>query len=343
MVNVTQENQGYTDPAGEPAFSEKDRREARKCFSTLGLGCFAIVVVSSLAQIACDLLFSKWEATSWRMWVFAFAPIYVVGVPVGLLIFRRVPARGGAYANTKKISLKPGQFIRMFLIALFLANLGNTVGTILTDAISALTGIVSDVDITTYSMADSFFLKILFLVILAPMFEELVFRKQLIDRMSCYGERLAVVTTALMFGLFHGNISQFCYTFPIGLVFGYTYLKTGKLRYSLGMHMGYNFIGSVLTSTLINDVDLSALDNLDTLSFEALAPLALFLIYICAFLAATIVGLVLFLRRRKKVSFVRAEMELPKGSKFRTVYLNTGMLLFVLSSIVLIVISAVVG
>ncbi|MCD7745262.1 MAG: CPBP family glutamic-type intramembrane protease [Lachnospiraceae bacterium] len=392
---------------------------ARKTFSTLGFGCFAILAIASVLQIATAMLFPEWLSTSWGLWVYTFAPLYVAAVPVGLLIFRRVPvcpeaeymkqgctdvytmkshsgsrmeesdensssgdndisneisssgsngiidennlAKKNAAAdgcnNTEnykksgrnrkeKHTMRPSQIVRTVFIAIFLMYAGNLLGTLVTTAISALTGTSAEAAITTYALADSLVLKILFMVILAPLIEEYVFRKQLIDRMSCYGERLAVVTSALMFGLFHGNFTQFFYAFALGLLFGYIYLKTGKLRYSAGLHMGINFLGSIVPSALLTMLDLSALENLEnleTLSPEALGPLlpqlALYGGYVILLVASAIVGLVLFCRSWRRVSFAQAELELPKGVKIRTACGNAGMIVFVLGCAVLMIFS----
>ena len=51
----------------------------------------------------------------------------------------------------------------------------------------------------------SVWLSLVFVSIFAPMVEEFIFRKVLIDRMRVYGDTAAIVVSALMFGLFHGN------------------------------------------------------------------------------------------------------------------------------------------
>ena len=65
------------------------------------------------------------------------------------------------------------------------------------------------------------------MVLCAPVAEELIFRKLLIDRLTQYGEGVAVLFSGLMFGLFHGNLNQFVYAFVLGLCFGFIYVKTG--------------------------------------------------------------------------------------------------------------------
>jgi len=49
-----------------------------------------------------------------------------------------------------------------------------------------------------------------------------------------------------------------------------------------------------------------------------------------------IAGLVLLCINKRRVSFAPAELELPKDSRFRTVYLNVGMILLLVGCVTLI-------
>ena len=189
--------------------------------------------------------------------------------------------------------------------------------------------------------------RLLFLVILAPLIEEFLFRKQLIDRMRVYGEKTAVITSAAVFGLFHGNLSQLFYAAALGLVFGCVYLKTGRLRYTIGLHMGINFLGGIFGPFLLE----RAADNpvfydpelLSSAGFaEIFTPemLALMAYGLCMAVLA-VAGLLLLCISSQKIEFADAELELPRGSRFRTVCLNPGMLLLFLGCMALIVYSAV--
>ncbi len=75
------------------------------------------------------------------------------------------------------------------------------------------------------------------MVVMAPVCEEVLFRKLIIDRIRRYGDKAAILVSAIIFGLCHGNFYQFFYAFGIGLVFGYIYTRTGRIRYTIGFHM----------------------------------------------------------------------------------------------------------
>ena len=271
---------------------------------------------------------------AWGMWRITFAPLYLIAVPIGLLLLRKVPVK-----PLEKHDLKPSRYIVTAIICIFMMYAGNILGTIITALLQLLPGLSAGNPILNYATDNALLPKVLFMVILAPVIEEYIFRKQLIDRMHIYGEKLAVVTSALMFGLFHGNLSQLFYAFALGLVFGYVYLKTGKLRYSIGLHMLINLIGSVIGPLFLEKI--AILDTMETLDLAALEPIMPWLIgfgaYVLAMIGLAVAGLVLLCINKRRVSFAPSEMELPKGSRFKTAYVNVGMILLAVGCLALIV------
>ena len=317
-----------------------DLKEAKKHYSKLGVGTFAILGIGTAAQfLLIHVVNSVWPQVmehSWGMWLITFAPIYLIAVPIGLLLLRKVPAK-----PLEKHDLKPSRYMVTAIICIFMMYAGNILGTIITALLQLLPGLSAGNPILGYATDNALLPKVLFLVILAPVIEEYIFRKQLIDRMHIYGEKLAVITSALMFGLFHGNLSQFFYAFALGLVFGYVYLKTGKLRYSIGLHMLINLIGSVIGPFFLEKI--AVLDTMETLDLAALEPIMPWLIgfgaYVLVLIGFAVTGLVLLCINKRRVSFTLAEMELPKGSRFKTAYVNVGMILLAVGCLALIVAS----
>lgn len=319
-----------------------DLKKAKNHFSKLGIGTFAILGIGTVTQL---LLIYVVNSTlpqvmehSWGMWLLTFAPLYLIAVPIGLLLLRKVPAK-----PLEKHDLKPSRYIVTVIICIFMMYAGNILGTIITALLQLLPGVSAGNPILGYAIDNALLPKVLFMVILAPVIEEYIFRKQLIDRMHIYGEKLAVVTSALMFGLFHGNLSQFFYAFALGLVFGYVYLKTGKLRYSIGLHMLINLLGSVVGPFFLEKV--AVVDTMENMDLAALEPVMPWLIafgaYMLVLIGLAIAGLVLLCLNKRKVSFAPAEMELPKGTRIKTAYVNAGMILLTIGCMALIVASVI--
>ena len=90
---------------------------------------------------------------------------------------------------------------------------------------------------------------IVLLLIFNPVMEELLFRKILLERLTCLGFKWAVICSAVLFALPHvvsQGVPQMFYTFGLGLVWGYITLKTGKLWPAIILHSLSNIYGAFI-------------------------------------------------------------------------------------------------
>ena len=315
-----------------------DLKLAKKHFSRLGLGVFMIMTVGSVLQVLMVYLFDavwpSWAEHPWGIWIGTFVPIYLIAVPLGILVLRKVPSVPLA---RRSVGIK-NSFVTT-IICFFMMYGGNILGLLVMTLLASIIGTSVTNPVLSYATAEAFLPKVLFIVILAPLIEEYIFRKQLIDRMHVYGEKRAVFLSALIFGLFHGNLFQFFYAFALGLVFGFVYLKTGRMRYTVALHILINFIGSVVSTAFLEHLDLAALDA-GTFSFKDPWFLA-YLCYLLFLLVCFFAGMVLLCINIRKIHFAEAKLELPKGLRLGTVYGNAGMILMLLACAVTIVLSMV--
>ncbi len=82
-------------------------------------------------------------------------------------------------------------------------------------------------------------------VLLGPIVEELLFRGLVFQEAEkIHGGVFAVVVSAVLFGIFHMEFVQGVYTFFMGLVFGYIYLRTRSLVLVCFAHVLNNIIAS---------------------------------------------------------------------------------------------------
>lgn len=87
----------------------------------------------------------------------------------------------------------------------------------------------------------------LYASLFAPLFEEILFRGLILRNMMPYGKKIAILGSAFLFGLFHGNLVQSPYAFVCGLVLGYTAAEY-SLGWSVLLHILNNFVlGDLLT------------------------------------------------------------------------------------------------
>lgn len=100
------------------------------------------------------------------------------------------------------------------------------------------------------SGASDTFSMFLYASILAPVAEELLFRGYVLRTLRPYGKRFAILGSAFLFGLFHGNLLQTPYAFLMGLVLGYVAAEY-SLGWSIALHMFNNFVLADLLTRLL--------------------------------------------------------------------------------------------
>ena len=282
-------------------------QEAKSCFSKLGWALFAMTLCPILIQLLMGMVASVLYvlgldllSNPWFVWAVSSLPLYVVGVPIFLLLIRSVPTHAQPQSQ-----LPASRFLVLLLICFPVTYLGNVIGSLLS---AALSGGTAQNGIETY-ITDGGFLALFTTIIVAPVVEEFVFRKQLLDRCGRYGEKTAMVFSALTFGLFHMNFYQFFYAFGAGLILAYVYLRTRSLRYPVLIHMIINFLGSAVPLFMMSRW------------IEG---------YLLVDLGLAVAGLVAAVVHRKRFSLSPAPCELPREGRAKTVYGNAGFLLFAL-------------
>lgn len=180
--------------------------------------------------------------------VLSVVPLYFCALPVFLAVtggFRTLFSRA-LFTTREKMTGRA--FLKSFTIMMFFTYVLNLLTQIVTTLLSAVKGseIVNPVASMLPSSALEFVVLFLFSCVAAPVMEEVLFRGLIIHWLKRFGDGMAIFGSALIFALFHGNLSQFFYTFAIGCIFGYIYLKTGTVKYSIYLHMLMNFFGGIL-------------------------------------------------------------------------------------------------
>ena len=79
-------------------------------------------------------------------------------------------------------------------------------------------------------------------VVIAPIAEELLFRGLLLRLFSGFGEGRAILLSALLFALAHGDLFQLPYALVAGVLLGYTATLGGGAFYPLVFHFLYNLL-----------------------------------------------------------------------------------------------------
>ena len=168
-------------------------------------------------------------------------------------------------------------------------------------------------------------LYILFFCALAPICEEFIFRGVILQSLRPYGNGFAILLSALLFAMMHGNLAQFPLAFLVGLAFGYFVIRFESIWATVLMHASVN-----LVSTLVNYVEIQAGTSVANLLYLGLGVTLL----------AIAVGTVLVLRSRQSVRerFAHAlHARLPLSFLFKKTFLTPGMLVFTILFVLLCV------
>ena len=244
---------------------------------------------------------------------------YVLPLPILLFLMRKLDS-----TEIKKNNLGFKTFLKYLCITLTLMWIGNITGTIITNLLSFT--IQNDIANPIQNLINStdLWLNLILISLIGPIFEEIIFRKILIDRTIKYGPLASILVSAIIFGLIHGNLNQFCYTVLVGGFFAYVYIKTGQIKYSIGLHIILNMLGSVL-SMIVNN---SAVNLSNAFNTTDLAILVFYFILILIALFVGIYTLVEYIqKKRKQKNSIDLKIIKP-------VFLNAGMICFIVFYII---------
>lgn len=138
------------------------------------------------------------------------------------------------------LSLFPACFLLNIIFSIlvnYFTSMMNTVGVKIPEA---------DFTIKSPSTAAVIF-EFLYLSIVAPLVEEIIYRGMILGSLSKYGEIPAVVMSALCFGLMHGNIPQATSAFATGLAYASIAMTCHSILPTLLIHSLNNFAVSMVT------------------------------------------------------------------------------------------------
>lgn len=320
-------------------------KQPKKVFSYLGF-CYLIGTVALyVLRIVLSALFTRyWPDMLGNMnfnLILSSIMVYAIAMPLILLLASRMEKD-----VVEHHKMSAGQFVIAFIICYALVYASNLIGNMITMFIGILKGSAVQNGLIDYVTGGNPLVNFLAMVVIAPIVEEYVFRKVIVDRTVRYGQGIAIITSGLMFGLFHGNLNQFAYAVVLGMFFAFLYVKTGNLKITIAMHAIVNFMGSIVAGQLMKMLDYGKLMEAATdqelmtqYLTDHMGAIILFGVYLLFLLAAVITGFVLFIIAivKKRFSLAPGRTPLPQGTGFSVLMLNPGMMIFCVVYIVLIV------
>ncbi len=270
-----------------------------KDISRLGMSLFLYFFLGMLFQLiyifVCDGIF---EEESWYHLGIMLFPLYVCSFPLFLLRFRKMERKA-----PEKNKVAFGDFIKYILMTISIGFI-----TIIPGALADSILLRTEAELVVAASVSGFAYRMLVTGIIAPVVEEFIFRKAIIDVVGRYNGFLAVFLSAVCFSFSHGNLTQLFFTFFVGLIWGYLYYKTGQLRHTIMLHIILN-VFAILSSSLITGS-------------------VAYYIWATSLLSVVLAGLVIFIRKVKRIPYLFSREEIDKAKEHIKSCINVGLMFY---------------
>lgn len=296
----------------------KVKVDNKKVFNRIGLAIFVSMILVNIIQVVffgiIGVVNQELLSAPWINYAAIAISFYLIGFPVFYLMIKNLPEEEKRESKTLGVF----EVIKICFMSYSIVYIVNFLTNILMMLIAVIKGSEVTNPLVNMLEGSNWIWSLIFAGILSPIIEEMMFRGVMLNKLRRYGDKVAIITTAILFGLFHANFSQFFYAVALGMIFAYVALKTGTIKYSIILHIVVNIMGGVILPAVIGDGS-----NIVAVGCVGLALLAI-----------VIVGLVLLIKNRKNISLLDGEIKLEKGTAFKTIWVNVGMILYVVISLV---------
>ena len=299
--------------------------ETRKVFSRLGFALtFSILSVNVVQLIVAGFMSAvdpNLLMTDWANFFLIAVSFYLIGFPLFCWMVKDLPS----------VSMDGVQKLKLFnlieygCIAYTLAYVFNLFTLLLMAAIESLKGnFITNVGENLVVGTSSIGLFICG-VILSPIIEEILFRKILIDKIKLYGDKVAILVSAVTFGVYHGNLSQVFYATALGAIFAYVTLKTNRVQYAIILHIFINGMSAVIMPAILGDG-------------TEVIRIALAIGVVFTILVVGIVGLI---KLMKKINLNSGTYYIHRHRLVQTIFGNGGMIGYLVISFVVIILTII--
>lgn len=225
----------------------KEKR-LRKDSSSIGFGLFLITVL----EIVSILLVKRFI----RINIYLNDHIDLIRKSTDILIYLLIPMivfslmlkiKEKNFKSIVNFNFKREKFWIYILISFFIISFANIVTAVFGEALKLIHIKSTMPNFNFGDSALSIFLSIIRIAIIPAIGEEFVFRGAILNILKPYGGKFAILSSAFLFGVYHGNVDQFTFAFLTGLYFGYVTYKTESIIPSVVMHFINNFLSSIST------------------------------------------------------------------------------------------------
>lgn len=235
-------------PYGDPRYYmavQEEKRQIRRESNRIGWTAFSGIFFLSVIQFLGFRYFRPWGSSPASLNAFGgLDPVLfylvaalssVIGLSFPVFFYfavRRIPlSQGVPFQKAGFLKILACVFLgsAVCMLANFPANL-----IISLEQAMGFSGNIPDMPLNDDPAVLSLY--VLCVVIIPPVVEELMFRGMVLQGLRRFGDGFAVVASAALFGLYHGNLAQTVFAFFCGLVMGFVVVRTNSLLPSILIH-----------------------------------------------------------------------------------------------------------
>lgn len=144
--------------------------------------------------------------------------------------------------------------------------------------------------------------------------EEFACRGIMFGVLKKYGDAFAIITTAVIFGLMHGNFVQIPFAFLVGLALGVIRVKTGSMLVCFGVHAANNLV-SVLFEYFGANLSVSA-QNI------------IYMVFLMISMLTALVGILILKNGAEEFSFQKPDCEATAKQRYRWFFTSPFVIIF---------------
>ncbi len=308
-------------------FNKED--DMKKTFTYVGLSYSVLLIVNIVLVILLRYVFPDVReaitGNNVSKILVGVLPNWLISYPLLVVLLRRKPSE-----KPERHDLGFFELIMYIAISFGIVFCANLTGLGVVQVIQKISGYTL-INPTDELLKDqNAMLLVVMVALIGPILEEIVFRKLLIDAIGRYNAGVAVIISGVVFGIIHSNISQFFYTLAFGLFLGFIYLKTGRLLYTIIMHVSVNLFFGTMSTILKRFTE----TELGTMIFG---------LYGLALITIAITGIVLFFVNLKKFKLNNDRDMIKKANAYKIAFSNVGIIIFIVLGIALTTYNAILS
>lgn len=220
----------------------EQKRELNKFATIISLAMLGFLAASAIVGVALELfnLYDLYESNmTFSSSVGIFYTVFAVGLPF-FLADRALKKHQFKKENTFTAPKLNAKTLLIILLSIFGCLAAMYVTNIITILFESFGLYFSSSDEPVIKSVTDIIAMFLGTAIIPPLVEEFAMRKVVMQPLRKYGNTFAIVTSAILFGIFHGTPSQIPFAFLSGLFLGYAVIATNSIWTGVVIHSVVN-------------------------------------------------------------------------------------------------------